>query len=253
MKKTFKVVFILGGLALAIPSFAQNENSYKLIPLPGKCYGISPNGNWVISTENTATAYLYDDSTGEVVNLLTTDITFCEAHAVGNDGTVVGIASGMPGYYKDGQWYILEMPKGYSEGQARHISEDGSVIYGFVNQGFYYKPVVWRNNVIEYPEVPSRDLFNKIPQGGFMLFQATDNEEVMIGRMMDAEYAWYPMIWKDGKADVMVRDLFIDSAGKSTNAQVRSMSMSNNGKYVSLNILTSASGNMSQDYSLYVY
>lgn len=227
-------MLICSGLALATTSFAESGNYFRVLPMEGKCYGISDNGKWIISTKVSETSYLYNVDTEECIELLTSQTPFCEAHDVSDDGMVVGVVSEQPAYYKDGEWHMLDMPEGYDTGFCSKVSADGSVIYGNVGAGFYYAPVIWRDGVLENVNILAKDPFNKIPAGGYIVDQVSGDQSKMFGRVIDSQYAWYPVCWENGTPQHMFTDMFKSSNGQPNGYEMVSAQFSPNGRYIAL-------------------
>lgn len=239
MRKFFlKEALILGGLVLCASSaFAQPAKGVKVLPMGGKCYSISDNGQWVITTEVSTSAYLYNDENGEVIELLTADIPNCEANDVSDAGVVVGNVNEMPAYYENGEWHFLEIPGDYTNGDCKSISADGSVIYGSVYTGFYFQPVIWRNNTPEIVDVLEKDPFNKLPAGGYIVDAVSAQGDRMMGRVIDSNYNWYPVLWENGVPSHKFPELFRQENGRPNTYQMTVSKFSPNGRYIAMDLI----------------
>lgn len=122
---------------------------------------LSHNGQWAcgeyIDYSQNSYAFLWNLTSGNIQLLGTA--TESECWAVSDNGVVSGtfvttLASGngseskVPGYYKDGEWHMVELPEGYTGGGVGYaISHDGHYMTG-VLEGANYIPYIWKDGMI---------------------------------------------------------------------------------------------------------
>lgn len=170
----FRTVFLSLLLALCASSvYAQGKSIILTSPAEYQVLAISPNGKWACGVYQD---YSYSNY-GFLWNLQTGDIqllsTSSESHAysVSDDGVVsgqfadassseTGVAVPLPGYYKDGRWHSVELPKGMNvlEGDGYGITPDGHYMSGYLctkklnpNTGRKvdaYLPFIWKDGKI---------------------------------------------------------------------------------------------------------
>lgn len=253
MTNLFKSALVLGGLATSIASFGESGNFYKVLPIEGPVMNISDNGQYVISCLGMEINFLYDDATGNSTVLDANGAPYCIAYDVSDNGKVVGHVNDLPAYYENNEWHYLDIPEGYSGGLCSGVSADGSKIYGVVSAGFFFSPVIWTNGVAEFVEVLEKDIFNKVPEGGFMIDQFSMEGELMAGRVIDHNYRWYPVLWKNGVPQYINPDFFKEASGKPNKYEMEVHCFSPNSRYLALNIIEESTATASLEYTPVIY
>lgn len=198
-------------------------------------YGISENGRYAVgySAEFSDYVILWDKETREFSQITGSFGDRACVYAVSNDGVVVGAFADndngritedgtpylIPGYWKEGKWYPLELfidkMQGDVNGEARTISPDGRIITGYIygkyNQTYYdtetgdmnavkqvnkFCPAVWIDGVLQ--ETGELPLGNTVGQGIIMQYASADGK-VLGGFAEHDSGTRSPAIWKDGK------------------------------------------------------
>ena len=140
-------------------------------PAEHQVLSLSPNGKWACGIYSD---YNYDNhafrwnlESGEI-EMLGNPTEESVAWNVCNDGTVVGrftcttimqngVGVAAPGYYRDGEWHLIEIPMGatiddtagkFYIGDALAVSEDGQYISGCIVRDYIYYPYVWKNGKV---------------------------------------------------------------------------------------------------------
>lgn len=135
------------------PIVLTSKDDYQVIAL-------SANGKWAtgvyVDYNNSTFAFRWNLESNNIV-LLSQDESY--GNSVSNDGVVVGhftykpedgsATFSCPGYYKDGAWHPVEMPKNMnvgdlgSAGQGGGVTPDGRFMSGAMYLDGRYTPFVW--------------------------------------------------------------------------------------------------------------
>lgn len=150
---------------------ANTEPIILMSPPDYQVFAISPNGKWAtgIFTDysNTQRGFLWNLESDTFELLSTSESS--SGWGVADDGTVcgsfndrsvsdIGAAVELPGYYRDGQWYSVEIPLGFSgpednyhgAGVGYAISADGKNMAGALYINGEFSPVVWNEGKITH-------------------------------------------------------------------------------------------------------
>lgn len=156
------------------PIVVTSPNDYQVISL-------SPNGKWAtgifVDYASSTFGFLWNLESGVTTLLSTTETSY--GSSVSNDGVVAGhftyhpedgsASFEIPGYYKDGEWHPVELPKAMtvgglgSAGQGGGITPDGRLMSGALYIQGVYTPFVWN---IEKGGTIERQLDITNPEGG---------------------------------------------------------------------------------------
>lgn len=146
------LVAVMELCAAVAPIVLKSPDDYQIV-------AISPNGKWAtgvyVDYSGGQFGFIWNLESNTTKLLSTTTQSF--GNSVSNDGIVVGsftssvggVASSVPGYYKDGQWHMIELPGNSSVGDmgatgaGEAITPDGKLMTGCVYINKSYVPFVW--------------------------------------------------------------------------------------------------------------
>lgn len=163
---------------------------------------LSSNAKWAAGfTPGGGCSYVVNLQTEEVFiidNDSNTDI-----YGISDEGMVVGAAFGFPAIWTlDGKMTPLPMSEGEIFGSAHAITPDGRYIIGTMGGFVNGVPVRWtiqNDGSYGLPEMlmtPDKDFFGKKPDGYCADIISSDGS-MIAGRLVDNEYAWFPVLWKN--------------------------------------------------------
>lgn len=205
-------VFLLScaGLFVATGAFAQNENGPTLNVYnfqDNSCIqGLSDNGQWAVSYgTNPAEGSQYTNArlihvtTGEITVLgLVDDETIplsCMATDVTDDGMVVGGYKEVPAIWtKESGWQNLEVPAGWTAGEAYSVTPDGRYAVGRMNDyvnGYKEYPVLWdltTRRLVDTPNSPTIGSNNETAR--MVRYTGISSDGRFIMGIVDFSYTW---------------------------------------------------------------
>lgn len=261
---------LLGILAIALSalSYTQTvgaqtpqENRLILFTDAGKLQGISGNARWAAGYLSHDTGFLINLESETVISLLGGGIVYSEAVDVSDDGVVVGLADGLPACWdSEGKSIALPLPPGdFVEGVASSISDDGKYIAGYVfGAGFSGVPLRWvRQDDGTYQfqklKVLAKDLFGKKPLGGFYVDAMSSDGMMMVGRMSDNEYGWFPALWRNVETTpepvIFGKEFQMDDNGRWNNWNAEPYGFTVDNKFI-IGVITDNTESFGPSYAL---
>lgn len=170
MKTAFRTLLLVCLLTLS-QAVLGSKPVVLFSPADYQVLAISPNGKWACGVYNDynymSHAFRWNLETDEML-MLGNPMDESEAWSINDAGTAVGrytdykvmengVGAFVPGYFSDGEWHMLELPKGYMVddtggnffiGEAFGISADGRYISGSVVINWDYCPFVWEDGKV---------------------------------------------------------------------------------------------------------
>lgn len=240
--KKFAVLFVL--TLIGFSAFAKKGAMILSGPSQLEIFAVSPNGKWVCGnigdgTNTLIQGVLWNLESGEIIYLSTADQS--SAGDVADDGTVAGAftdytVSGngvgvyVPGVYRNGVWTRLDNStiEGIGvDGSASGISQDGTVVVGYVMQGKEYKPAKWVNGRLER-------LYSS-PYGDGICYAVSNDGKYATG------YAEYPKatvgynrdiaFWTDDSVEFLSEQPTFAEAGRKFSPDGKLLLCSSHGQY----------------------
>lgn len=215
MKKQLLLFGILGMGLTAVAAEVPTPISFEAAYISG----MSANGEYAVSQTSTGVK-IFNLATGEEKDyLVDPDDWSGMAYTVGlgkcvsNNGIVVGGTDVAVQYWKDGEWYDLEVPEyATSTNLANAITPDGKRICGsigvselvFDGDGLMQVPCIWNATDKGYGEPvmlphPDKDFTGRVPQY-VTAVDISDDGKVIIGQVMSATgMIAYPILYKENE------------------------------------------------------
>ncbi len=181
---------------------------------------LSPNGEYAVSDLNGKMTImdshsLYSGEEKYVYGDETTSYSCGQGNSISNDGTVVGIVGDdlNAAYWKDGEWYMLDVPDLNMMNMANAITPDGARICGSVGfnafaaegDNLMMAPAYWdRDADGGYGECvllpyPSLDLTGRVPQYVTAIYISEDGHTIA-GQVKDGMGMLnYPIVYKQAE------------------------------------------------------
>lgn len=217
MKKFLLSLFSISSI---LASIAQNATLTPLLELDNAAITcISENGEWACGAafnNNDNAGYESNASkwnllTGERIYLVANDEidnAQANAFAITNDGSlVVGQYLFQPAYYINGEWHVLELPQGYTVGEARDVAivNGDTIIAGRIFDSTGYQKVeavTWTNGQLNKLNniIPREYQYDEDKKMATQLTGISEDGRVMLGAY--DPFAWplrTPFIIKDGE------------------------------------------------------
>lgn len=213
-----KVLLLTGISAISLAAFAAD------IPTPTKLgdsfiQNISPNGQYAVSNLTDEKIGIFDLASGkqyfyEIEDMYSEESYYCGiGKCISNNGILVGgRTSSEAAYWKDGEWYPLEVGGSISySNSANAITPDGSRICGMLGSGnisfndedvLMVVPCIWNAKgdgfgdpiILPYPE---HDILDRVPQY-IKAIDISGDGKTVIGMISEATGRFeYPIIYKE--------------------------------------------------------
>lgn len=213
-----KVLLLTGISAISLAAFAAD------IPTPTKLgdsfiQNISPNGQYAVSNLTDEKIGIFDLASGkqyfyEIEDMYSEESYYCGiGKCISNNGILVGgRTSSEAAYWKDGEWYPLEVGGSISySNSANAITPDGSRICGMLGSGnigtgeedvLMVVPCIWNAEgdgfgdpiILPYPE---HDIIDRVPQY-IKAIDISGDGKTIIGMIREATGRFeYPIIYKE--------------------------------------------------------
>lgn len=211
MKKT---LLISGLTAISIAAMAESAVPTQI--LDARILAVSPNGKYAVSNGAYGGMKILNLSTwnedSDSYQYFYEEEMPGHGRCISDNGIVVGVSqAGIPEYWKDGDWYYLNLPKEVvSSSLATSISADGSRICGSLGlapvsldgDALMQVPCLWKAEGDEYgmpillPH-PERDFSGRVPQY-ILANDISADGKTIVGQVRDAVgMVHYPIIYRE--------------------------------------------------------
>lgn len=182
-----------------------DENRIIVLENAGRLVDVSSNAKWAAGYILHDTGFLVNIETETVYKLGGDEVGWSEGWAVTDDGTIFGLANGLPAYWNNEGVFqgYLPVPGDPAEGAICGVTPDGKYVGGGVyGTAFRGVPLRWErqeDGTYQYRKlaVLEKDYFGKKILGGFYVDTMSEDGTLYAGRMSDNEYSYWPVIWKN--------------------------------------------------------